>query len=173
MQKAKEDAQRILGVSAPVKEWFMEDGIVEPEILSRLIDIADRNMAEKAVRFGPEIMRMAEKSLLLQVLDQQWKEHLFNLDQLRQGISLRAYGQKDPLNEYKREAFTMFEEMLSNLRETTSEILSQVELKQELQETKPVSDQSTAKFEITGKVPRNARCPCGSGKKFKHCCGGL
>ena len=77
-------------------------------------------MAEKAVRLGPDIMRMAEKSLLLQVLDQQWKEHLLGLDQLRQGISLRAYAQKDPLNEYKREAFLMFESMLASLRETTS-----------------------------------------------------
>ena len=99
------DARRVLGVEAPIADWFAEDGIAEPEIEARLIDAADRHMAEKAVRLGPDIMRMAEKNLLLQVLDQQWKEHLLTLDQLRQGITLRAYGQKDPLNEYKREAF--------------------------------------------------------------------
>ena len=92
------DARRVLGVEAPIADWFAEDGIAEPEIEARLIDAADRHMAEKAVRLGPDIMRMAEKNLLLQVLDQQWKEHLLTLDQLRQGITLRAYGQKDPLN---------------------------------------------------------------------------
>ena len=114
----------------PVADWFAEDGIAEPEIEARLIDAADRHMAEKAVRLGPDIMRMAEKNLLLQVLDQQWKEHLFTLDQLRQGITLRAYAQKDPLNEYKREAFMMFETMLANMRETTSMVLSHVEVRQ-------------------------------------------
>jgi preprotein translocase subunit SecA len=119
-------------------------------------------------------MRMAEKNLLLQVLDQQWKEHLFGLDQLRQGISLRAYAQKDPLNEYKREAFMMFETMLATMRETTSMVLAHVELRQE---------QDAAAEDATGpapqtadggqKVPRNAPCPCGSGKKYKHCHGAL
>jgi preprotein translocase subunit SecA len=122
--------RRVLGVEAPIADWFAEDGIAEPEIEARLIDAADRHMAEKAVRLGPDIMRMAEKNLLLQVLDQQWKEHLLTLDQLRQGITLRAYGQKDPLNEYKREAFLMFETMLANMRETTSMVLSHVEIRQ-------------------------------------------
>ena len=124
------DSRRVLGVEAPIADWFAEDGIAEPEIEARLIDAADRHMAEKAVRLGPDIMRMAEKNLLLQVLDQQWKEHLLTLDQLRQGITLRAYGQKDPLNEYKREAFLLFETMLANMRETTSMVLSHVEIRQ-------------------------------------------
>ena len=93
------DASRVLGIEVPAKDWFSEDGVAETEIEERLVDAADRYMAEKAVRLGPDVMRMAEKSLLLQVLDQQWKEHLLRLDQLRQGISLRAYAQKDPLNE--------------------------------------------------------------------------
>ncbi len=84
------DAQRVLGVAAPISEWFEEDGIADPEITDRLIDLGDRQMGEKAVRFGPDIMRLVEKNILLQVLDQQWKEHLLGLDQLRQGISLRA-----------------------------------------------------------------------------------
>ena len=133
-------------------------------------------MAEKAVRLGPDIMRMAEKNLLLQVLDQQWKEHLFTLDQLRQGITLRAYAQKDPLNEYKREAFMMFEMMLANMRETTSMVLSHVEIRQS--DDDGIEQKSADVLEAnrpagSRKVSRNAPCPCGSGKKFKHCCGAL
>ena len=165
------DARRVLGVEAPIAEWFAEDGIAEPEIEARLIDAADRHMAEKAVRLGPNIMRMAEKNLLLQVLDQQWKEHLLTLDQLRQGITLRAYGQKDPLNEYKREAFLMFETMLANMRETTSMVLSHVEIRQPDEDGAPPA--APAEASANAKVSRNAPCPCGSGKKFKHCHGAL
>ena len=165
------DARRVLGVEAPIADWFAEDGIAEPEIEARLIDAADRHMAEKAVRLGPDIMRMAEKNLLLQVLDQQWKEHLLTLDQLRQGITLRAYGQKDPLNEYKREAFLMFETMLANMRETTSMVLSHVEIRQPDDDGAPPA--APAEASANAKVSRNAPCPCGSGKKFKHCHGAL
>ena len=165
------DARRVLGVEAPIADWFAEDDIAEPEIEARLIDAADRHMAEKAVRLGPDIMRMAEKNLLLQVLDQQWKEHLLTLDQLRQGITLRAYGQKDPLNEYKREAFLMFESMLANMRETTSMVLSHVEIRQPDEDGAPPA--APAEASATAKVSRNAPCPCGSGKKFKHCHGAL
>ena len=165
------DVRRVLGVEAPITDWFAEDGIAEPEIEARLIDAADRHMAEKAVRLGPDIMRMAEKNLLLQVLDQQWKEHLLTLDQLRQGITLRAYGQKDPLNEYKREAFLMFETMLANMRETTSMVLSHVEIRQPNEQDEPPA--ASAGLSSKAKVSRNAPCPCGSGKKFKHCCGAL
>ena len=115
-------------------------------------------------------MRMAEKNLLLQVLDQQWKEHLLTLDQLRQGITLRAYGQKDPLNEYKREAFIMFETMLANMRETTSMVLSHVEIRHpDERDEPPAASAEPARV----KVSRNAACPCGSGKKYKHCHGVL
>ena len=165
------DARRVLGVEAPIADWFAEDGIAEPEIEARLIDAADRHMAEKAVRLGPDIMRMAEKNLLLQVLDQQWKEHLLTLDQLRQGITLRAYAQKDPLNEYKREAFLMFETMLANMRETTSMVLSHVEIRQPDEQGQPPA--AAADLSANAKVSRNAACPCGSGKKFKHCHGAL
>jgi preprotein translocase subunit SecA len=110
---------------------------------------------------------------LLQVLDQQWKEHLLSLDQLRQGISLRAYAQKDPLNEYKREAFLMFESMLASMRETTSMVLSHVELRTDTSDDgQTVSDRSIPK-PPSQKIARNASCPCGSGKKYKHCCGAI
>ena len=167
------EAQRVLGVDAPIAEWFAEDGIAETEIEERLIEASDRRMAEKAVRLGPDIMRMAEKSLLLQVLDQQWKEHLLGLDQLRQGISLRAYAQKDPLNEYKREAFLMFESMLASLRETTSMVLAHVELRTETADDSNAAAAKPAAAAPPQKVTRNAPCPCGSGKKYKHCHGAI
>ena len=152
-------------------------------------------------------MRMAEKSLLLQILDQCWKEHLLQLDHLRQGISLRAYAQRDPLNEYKSEAFTMFEQMLVNVREMVTNVLARIELQVEGQaeeilhrgqpelaeghegaeyaargtdgapvttvrhrQNGPLNPDNPASW---GKVPRNARCPCGSGRKYKHCHGKL
>ena len=168
------DSKRVLGIEVPATDWFSEDGVAETEIEERLVDSADRYMAEKAVRLRPDVMRMAEKSLLLQVLDQQWKEHLLRLDQLRQGISLRAYGQKDPLNEYKREAFMMFEQLLAGLRETTTMVLAHVELRpSESAEAAPGTNASKTKITSNRKISRNAPCPCGSGRKYKHCCGKL
>ncbi|MCK6451689.1 MAG: preprotein translocase subunit SecA [Alphaproteobacteria bacterium] len=217
-----EECLRVLNLDLPVKEWAREEGIADAEIRERISEAADRKMAEKAANYGPEIMRMAEKSLLLQILDQQWKEHLLHLDHLRQGINLRAYGQRDPLNEYKREAFTLFEDMLSHLRETVTGVLMHVELRvnmpeeamqphpsQRMQEVHPdaaalggLADGQEAEAAAAaeprprqrpttsrraasgngvdpndpgtwGRVSRNAPCPCGSGKKFKHCHGNV
>ena len=168
------DANRVLGIEVPAHDWFSEDGVAETEIEERLVDAANRYMAEKAVRLGPDVMRMAEKSLLLQVLDQQWKEHLLRLDQLRQGISLRAYAQKDPLNEYKREAFMMFEQLLAGLRETTTMVLAHVELRpSESEELLPEAGTPKTIPSPNRKIARNEPCPCGSGRKYKHCCGKL
>ena len=170
----QEDSQRVLGVEVPAEEWFAEDGVAETEIEERLTDMSDRYMAEKAVRIGPDTMRMAEKSLLLQVLDQQWKQHLLSLEQLRQGISLRAYAQKDPLNEYKREAFTMFERLLAGLRETVTMVLSHIEVRQpEPEAGASEAPRQPAAMPANRKVSRNEPCPCGSGKKYKHCHGKL
>jgi len=228
----QEESVRILGLDLPVKEWAAEEGIADEEIRERLMKESASKMAAKTANYGTELMRMAEKSLLLQLLDQAWKEHLLALDHLRQGIGLRAYGQKDPLNEYKREAFNMFEEMLNNLRETVTSVMCHLELSvdadelaameqaeyanQEMHETRSdpafadnagqgmhpaavmqpagsnvlsaatdpadappgwVLDEGLGRWvdpgdpETWGKVPRNAACPCGTGKKFKHCHG--
>ncbi len=207
-----QDALRLLDLDLPVSEWAKEEGIADEEILERLIDASDRKMAEKAANYGAELMRVAEKSLLLQILDHSWKEHLLQLDHLRQGIGLRAYAQRDPLNEYKREAFEMFEDMLRRVRETVTEVLSHVELsfdqtaekmfsrkQQVMSESRenpalafadgelsdeempftmsPIQSRAAAAVldpedpSTWGKVPRNTTCPCGSGKKYKHCCG--
>ena len=206
-----EECLRLLGPALPIAEWAAEEGIAEQEIRERITDAIDHKMAEKAATYGPDAMRFAEKSLLLQILDQAWKEHLLQLDHLRQGIGLRAYGQRDPLNEYKREAFDLFGDMLVRVRETVTGFLSHVELQfdelpdelvqsdgQEMIESRaepgvfgefdevaeePLMSQTPVRSRAAalemdpddpstwGKVPRNASCPCGSGRKFKHCHG--
>ncbi|HWI27620.1 MAG TPA: preprotein translocase subunit SecA [Stellaceae bacterium] len=197
-----EECLRVLNLELPIKQWAAEEGIGDAEIKERLTQAADAKMAQKAANYGADIMRMAEKSLLLQILDQNWKEHLVQLDHLRQGINLRAYAQRDPVNEYKREAFELFSGMLVELRETVTRVLANVELRiqrgEEPEEALPpprrpramverrgdpalaeaggdgaagATAAATAVAAPWGKTPRNAPCPCGSGKKFKHCHG--
>ena len=204
------EVARVFGLDIPVKDWAAEEGIADEELKKRILDAADRRMAEKAANFGPETMRMIEKSLLLQLLDQIWKEHLLALDHLRQGIGLRAYAQRDPLNEYKREAFALFEEMLGQLRERVTAVLAHVELRAapneadlipaqprqmvESREDPAFAEANTAARDAEAgqasrparrvqanasdpstwaSTPRNAPCPCGSGKKYKHCHGAV
>ena len=100
------------------------------------------------------------------------QEHLQALEQLRQSIGLRAYGQKDPLNEYKREAFILFEQMLQNLRTVITSVLSHLVIKEEQDQNVDIkTNNNYIKNTNVGKIPRNAKCPCGSEKKYKHCCG--
>ncbi|BCX18414.1 MAG: protein translocase subunit SecA [Geminicoccaceae bacterium] len=184
------DVRRYLALEVPVEEWAKEEGIADEEIRRRLIDASDAKMAQKVVTYGEPVMRMAEKSLLLQILDHLWKEHLLHLDHLRQGIHLRGYGQRDPLNEYKREAFALFEAMLHQLRLTTTQVLSHLEIRIAQPEPEPVPAAAAPRARALamaeggdgidpsdprtwGKVPRNAPCPCGSGKKYKQCHGRL
>jgi len=198
---------RLLALDLGLAEWAKEEGIDRDEMTARVIAAADRKMAEKTANYGPELMRMAEKSLLLQLLDQTWKDHLLSLDHLRQGINLRAYGQRDPLNEYKREAFELFEAMLGNLRQHVTSVLSHIELRvqpafaETAPEPEPVMAEEMRATGTSGRpaavrprprhragngaeppraagprapwagTPRNAPCPCGSGRKFKHCHG--
>ncbi|MDA9649593.1 preprotein translocase subunit SecA [Alphaproteobacteria bacterium] len=167
-----EDVKNYLGLDVPIKKWIKEDGIIEKEIISRLTELSNNFMAERAVKVGVDVFRQAEKTLMLQVLDQSWKDHLLMLDQMRQSIGLRAYAQKDPLNEYKREAFELFEDMLDKLRKTITSVLSNIEIRQENND----KNQETNKpLKIDrGKIARNSICPlCDSGKKYKHCCGKL
>ncbi|MET0155274.1 MAG: preprotein translocase subunit SecA [Rickettsiales bacterium] len=125
------EAHRITGLHLPVAEWAKEDGVAEEQITERLVQAWQRLLQTKAARTSPDVMRLAQKKVLLVTLDQVWKEHLLALDHLKQGISLRAYGQKDPLGEYKREAFTLFEEMTANLRETAVTRISHIEVSEE------------------------------------------
>ena len=200
-----DDCRRLLNLDIPVPDWGREEGIDEEGVRERIEAAASAHMAAKAANLGPELMRFVEKSILLQMLDAVWKEHLLALDHLRQGIGLRAYGQRDPLNEYKSEAFAMFNSMLDDLKERVTTMLARVELSPEAPPApafQPVtvnaplsySDPAGAAPYAGGDVleaerprtaidpadpatwkdtPRNAPCPCGSGKKFKHCHGKL
>ncbi len=209
-EELKKDILRYLALDVPVGDWAKEEGIADAEISSRLLDESDRRMAQKVANYGDQVVRMAEKSLLLQILDHLWKDHLLQLDHLRQGIHLRGYAQRDPLNEYKSEAFNLFEAMLNNLRMTVTQVISHLEIRMQ----QPVSDAAPKPSiprerlvesgpgethpgngstmmpppnvgmrgqpqqalnphqpDSWGKVPRNAPCPCGSGKKYKQCHG--
>ena len=151
-----EDVKNYLGLDVPIKKWIKEDGIIEKEIISRLTELSNNFMAERAVKIGVDVFRQAEKTLMLQVLDQSWKDHLLMLDQMRQSIGLRAYAQKDPLNEYKREAFELFEDMLDKLRKTITSVLSNIEIRQENNEE---NQQINKPLKIdSSKISRNSIC---------------
>lgn len=182
LQKAFEDELRI---QLPLDDWTKEEGVADEEIIDRCKDVFNRAMAEKTVEIGPDTMRYAEKALLLQIFDQTWREHLQKLIQLRDGVGLRAYGQRDPLSEYKREAFELFENMLMSLRYKVTAMLLNFQITQPEPAPQPVQAKPSAPTasksievdpnnpETWGKVRRNDPCPCGQGKKFKHCHGAL
>ena len=204
----KERVEAILGMDLPIAEWAAEEGVSNEEIEQRLVEASDRRYAERIEIVGPEQMRDLEKNFLLQMIDMQWREHLVHLDHLRAVIGLRGYGQRDPLNEYKTEAFALFEKLLIDLRQNVTRWLMTVEFR--FQEPLPepslpafqeihidpltgeneAGGLSAAALEAFGederaalphaalpggwdRTPRNAQCPCGSGRKFKHCHGAL
>jgi preprotein translocase subunit SecA len=200
----KIDLKDMIAVEPPVEAWAEEQGITGDTVLERIIALSDEKAAEKVSKYGADLMNQIERSLLLQILDQTWKEHLLALDHLRQGINLRAYGQRDPLNEYKREAFQLFAAMLDDVREQITRYMANMEFRtapaedippppsQPMFETRrdpaldmepgmapaegygvaaPAQPYALATDDAWGKVARNAPCPCGSGKKFKHCHG--
>ncbi|MGD0314453.1 MAG: preprotein translocase subunit SecA [Xanthobacteraceae bacterium] len=217
----KEELKRVLGLDLPVDEWAKEEGIADEEIFARVERRADEHMAAKVAQWGADVIRYIEKSILLQTLDHLWREHLVMLDHLRQVVGLRGYGQRDPLNEYKSEAFSLFEAMSQSLREAVTAQLMRVEIMASPppeQSMAPLPAMEAHKIDPTtgedemalalagaetlarhgiggggtalaaareaqalarnpkdptswGKVGRNEPCPCGSGKKFKHCHG--
>ena len=111
-----DEVEKIFGVELPVLDWTKEEGIADEEVRERIQKAVEDRAAERAANFGPEVMRYVEKAILLQTLDHDWREHIVNLDHLRQYVGLRGYGQRDPLNEYKSEAFELFEALLAKLR---------------------------------------------------------
>ena len=133
----KEELNRVLGLDLPVDEWAKEEGIADEELIARIEQRADEHMAAKVAQWGPDVIRYVEKSILLQTLDHLWREHLLMLEHLRQVIGLRGYGQRDPLNEYKSEAFNLFEAMIAKLREAVTAQLMRVEIVQQPPEQEP------------------------------------
>jgi len=207
----------LFDIHPPLADWANEEGIADEEIAHRLRDMVERHAAKRASDIGPDIMRQAEKSILLQTLDHHWREHLLVLEHLRQIVGLRGYAQRDPLNEFKLEAFSLFSELLTKLREdvvrfsmrvqietnipalATPEVMQTNDAQIENQLTQPNLNDGAALSGSSGaqdilsdagarpmdkaadraanipaqseKIPRNAQCPCGSGKKYKHCHG--
>ena len=217
VDKLAEAIDGIFGLTLPIAEWADEEGIADEEIKERVIKEADAKAAKKVVDIGQENFRHIEKMILLHTLDHLWREHLVTLEHLRQVIGFRAYGQRDPLNEYKSEAFMLFELMLDRLREAVTGQLMHVEMAPDeeeltageidfseieahhedpltgldemelaeaeaggraiggrqapLRSRKGASNLNPNDPTTWGKVARNAQCPCGSGKKYKHCHG--
>ena len=204
----KEAVLAYLNLDLPVDEWAKEEGIDEEQIRERIQAAADAAAQDRAERFGPDIMAYVEKSIMLQTLDHLWREHLVNLDHLRSVVGFRGYAQRDPLQEYKSEAFELFQAMLGNLRQAVTAQLMRVELVREAADAPAPQAPSNVRGEHVdastgddsfgdgslavaaassrvvpadqrnpndpstwGHVGRNEACPCGSGKKFKHCHG--
>jgi preprotein translocase subunit SecA len=216
----EQEAAETLGMELPVQAWAAEEGVDEEQIRERLIEASDAAYAEKETQIGAENVRNIEKSLLLQILDHHWREHLVMLEHLRSVIGLRGYAQRDPLNEYKSEAFSLFESLLGQLRTDVTRQLGNLRPltpEERAEREKMIANaqaQMQARAEAAaaardageqarrtavpagamgyalgdardgpaldpddpatwGKTGRNAPCPCGSGKKYKHCHGRL
>ncbi len=209
-----DEVLRVFDVDLPIVEWTKEEGIADEEVRERIQSAVDKKAAARVAEFGSDVMRYAEKAILLQTLDANWREHIVHLDHLRQYVGLRGYGQRDPLNEYKSDAFTLFEELLATMRKDVVGQLMHIQISQEpppqladpsmiemhashidpltgedemadgLPPGAPGQPQRTVQRardlpvdpndpQTWGKVQRNAPCPCGSGRKFKHCHGAL
>ncbi|MDP5349472.1 MAG: SEC-C metal-binding domain-containing protein, partial [Paracoccaceae bacterium] len=197
-----------LGIDVPVVDWAAEEGVDDEQITERLEEAASKYMDEKVAAFGPDNMRQIEKQLLLQTIDAKWREHLLMLEHLRSVVSFRGYAQRDPLNEYKNEAFQLFESMLDGLREDVTRKLAQIRPLTEEEQQEMVRQYAAQQAALAaqmqaaqdaasggqgsaagsegavdgfdendpttwGNPGRNDPCPCGSGKKFKHCHGRL
>jgi preprotein translocase subunit SecA len=199
----RQHLREAVAIDFPIEDWAKEEGIADEEMQERIIRAVDEAQASRVTRIGPDIFRQIEKAVLLQTLDHLWREHLVTLDHLRQVIGWRGYAQRDPLNEYKSEAFELFTGMLSRLREVTTQQLMRIELAppepqdnpfdgMEMVHRDPLTGENEmraadflasqipehlrpaidpASPETWGKVGRNEPCPCGSGKKYKHCHG--
>ncbi len=170
-----------------IKKWLDEDANIEiSKLASNIVEIAEKDYFKKEKIAGVEAIRHFEKSIMLQIIDHHWRSHLSALDHLRQGVSMRAYGGKDPKQEFKKEAFSMFETLLINIKNEIAKVLMLVEVKSEDQAKKideknqnDINQASSSSNDLgvneepQRKIGRNEFCPCGSGKKYKHCHGVL
>lgn len=168
-----EECLRLFALDLPIEVWASEDGIADVELKQRILHKIEKSIEEKEVKYPPEILRMAEKSLLLRILDNVWKDHLLSLDHLRQGINLRAYAQRNPLDEYKSEAFNMFESMLVTLRETVVQVLSYMTLSMDADaddiRRSTIGEESEADWEFEhSDVPEDEMLPGGVPDHIPH-----
>jgi preprotein translocase subunit SecA len=210
----KESVAEVLGLEPPLEGWLEEEAVEQEIVIERLQQLAEDHMAEKLKDLEADRWGEVEKNILIQTLDQHWKDHLATLDALRQVIHLRSYAQKKPIDEYKQEAFLLFERLLVSIREEVTRILMRANVQVEAPPLPPLPDFITQHIDpfsgeddtadidaatgailsnvpprragaglagaqpgegdtTTAPVSRNALCPCGSGKKYKHCHGQL
>jgi preprotein translocase subunit SecA len=194
------ELKRVFAIDVPLQEWVQEAGVTRADIAKKTWDHVQEAYAGKEKAYGDEVMRMAERTAFLKFLDERWKEHLYALDHLRQGVHLRSYAQRDPLVEYKREAFDLFQAMLGGLSMQVAEFLFTFEadpqiakdlLGQLIAEDDDIPEgfhplpssllggggadvqASAPEGNASGTISRNAPCPCGSGKRYKSCHGKL
>ena len=193
IETIQKELKRIFNDSSPIEKWIKDPEIDEEILEKKLNDFFDNKYEEKVESFGKEITPSLEKSILMQVIDQNWTDHLSQLEDLRQIVGIRGYGQRDPLNEYKSESFLLFETLLNKFREDTTRTLfhikmvSQEAIKKLEQNSNESIDRNHPKLKekrintefdrndpkTWGKIGRNEKCPCGSGKKYKNCHGRL
>tara|TARA_Y200000002_G_scaffold383142_1_gene403511 strand:+ start:501 stop:3134 length:2634 start_codon:yes stop_codon:yes gene_type:complete len=177
INELQEELRNRLALDLPLKEWINEDTIGPEDINTRIAEASDRHMAQKVGLYGSEVMRRIEKQVVLQTIDKGWQDHLLTLEHLRTVVSFRGYAQKDPLNEYKSEAFSLFDNLLQRLRGDVTKFISFVQVIESDQHAglpqKPLtnSNSNVVDKKTWGRVSRNAACPCGSGKKYKYCHG--
>ena len=148
----------------------------QEDIKNKIYKHIDKTSQDRMSKHPKELVNNAERMVLLKILDDKWKDHINNLEQLRSTIGLRGYGQRDPLNEYKNEAFGLFEDLINGLKSDVTKIFSRMRIREnikpnDLNETEQEVKAPTSEVKKEKKVSRNAPCPCGSGKKFKHCHG--
>ncbi|MGA9319837.1 MAG: preprotein translocase subunit SecA, partial [Xanthobacteraceae bacterium] len=169
-----EELKRVLGIELPVDEWAKEEGIADEELFTRVERRADEHMASKVAQWGSDVIRYVEKSILLQTLDHLWREHLVMLDHLRQVVGLRGYAQRDPLNEYKSEAFNLFETMSQHLREAVTAQLMRVEIMpQPVESTMTLPAMEAHKIDPTTGEDEMALAMAGAETLARHGIGGV
>lgn len=213
LEELQQELFKTTGFVIPVLNWGNEEGLSADDLKERILDAVEKSLKDKNASVPEEIIKTVDKSILLQTLDFLWKDHIATLDQMRHTIVLRAYGQKDPLNEYKKEAFNMFAELLKVLREQVTVVTCRALIKQNSAKEMEAAEQKKQNVKMNavhespvnvlsrkqeetntaevknvpfrsasekidpkdpstwGKVARNDLCPCGSGKKYKHCHG--
>ena len=166
----KKKINEVFGLNLPINAWIDEEGVDEEEIKKRVIDQVNKKYTDKKNQYSNELMKFAEKRIMLFQIDKDWRDHLAAMDALRGSVNLRAMGGKDPFYEYKKESFDYFNQMLSEQNEKVISNLFKLELITSNQNNTVVK-KIDSKRTITKKIGRNDPCPCGSGKKYKICHG--
>ena len=166
----KEKTNEVFDLNLPIEEWFEEEGVDEEEIKNRIYDLVNQKYNEKKYNYSEELIKIAEKRVMLYQIDKDWRDHLAAMDTLRGSVNLRAMGGKDPFFEYKKESFDYFDEMLSTQNEKVLKTFFRIQLINNDSNKKNNNDQDKRKI-VSKKVGRNEPCPCGSGKKYKQCHG--